>query len=232
MKLTRRHLIVASLPLAGCTLRPLAPVRTQTKATTKELPLILTTSLGKSWTYQKFNGYNSQRLATERDEVVALTPHPVVRRRSDADPALQEEHHAAWGEVVADPCWGRVMHYEQPLPLWLAANTLGQRHLIRTHYRFAESDFRYWIDVQTVATGWETVHLTHGSYRTLRMEKYIRLQHEDPWRLATQRKDVLWLAPDIGRWVVREISGEFIIPGDLGSDGREDHFRWELTAWS
>ena len=58
-------------------------------------------------------------------------------------------------------------------------------------------------------------------------------EREHITRLDTLRRETLWLAPEVGRWVARETNGEFRIAGRRGSwTGREDHFRWQLESWT
>ena len=67
----------------------------------------------------------------------------------------------------------------------------------------------------------------------MRIERYIRQQHHDFSRLETIRHETLWMAPEIGRWVARELWGEYLVPDDNGSyRGLEAHHRWELVSWS
>ena len=93
---------------------------------------------------------------------------------------------------------------------------------------------RYWIQVHCAVRGWERVTVSAGAFDTLRIERLIRLDHQDHTRAETLRKDTMWLALEVGRWVARETSGEYRLQGSTGMWAnylREDHFRWELTAW-
>jgi hypothetical protein len=88
--------------------------------------------------------------------------------------------------------------------------------------------------VQARLLAWEEVEVTAGRFEVARVERMLELAHPDATRTHTRRKDVLWLAPQVGRWVARETSGHYVVPsGDnRGADVYlEDHFRWELTDW-
>ena len=45
------------------------------------------------------------------------------------------------------------------------------------------------------------------------------------------RKETIWFAPGIGRWVARESSGSYMIQGQLGTPNLEDSYQWQLTAY-
>jgi hypothetical protein len=147
---------------------------------------------------------------------------------------LAEERHAAWGQLLRDPAWDYPMSFETPVPLWPASLTVGAKASANTHYRMDGGSFRYWIQVSCVVRGWERVTVSAGTFDTLRIERLIRLNHEDFARLYALRRDTMWLSLEVGRWVARETSGEYLQVSNAGRGGaysREDHFRWELTAW-
>lgn len=80
--------------------------------------------------------------------------------------------------------------------------------------------------------GWEKVNLPVGTFETMHFEKLIRLFQYDSFRMDTVRRDSIWIAPEIGRWIVREMNGEYRVSGGKGvSIRREDNFRWQLESW-
>lgn len=229
----RRHTLLALLALpAGCAFRPLPPLRTEPAPTPDPVPTVRAPVVGQRWVYQRYNGFNSALLATETDEVVALTPQVTVQLRSDASAVVREEQQAPWGQVLRDLSWDHVQTYEQALPLWPADLRVGARSALDTHYRIDGFSYRYWISTRTTVRGWEEVTVPAGRLRALRIDTYIRLQHHDMSRFETTRRDTLWLAPEIGRWAAREVSGEYVVPDDRGSyRGLEENHRWELVSW-
>jgi hypothetical protein len=229
----KRKTLLSLLALpAGCTIQPLGPVRTEPLAVPAAAPEIRPAALGQSWTYQKLNGYNSALVATEQEEVVAVDPRIIIRRKTPAGLVLPEEQHKQWGQVLRDPTWDFVQNYEEPVPVWPQSLALGSASQLNTHYQLDNFSYRYWISVHTVVKAWERIHLPHGEFNALRIEKIIRLQHFDVARIETVRMDTIWLVPEIGRWAVREISGQYRGSGKRGSVGYENNFRWELTAWT
>ena len=112
----------------------------------------------------------------------------------------------------------------------------GAAVTVNTHYRLEGGSFRYWIQVHARARAWERVTLAAGAFDALRVERLIRLNHPDPTRIETVRRDTLWLAPEVGRWVARETSGRYrVADGDDDwpwfNELLEDRVRWELTDW-
>lgn len=233
MNLTRRKLSLALLSLpAGCAYQPLAGLRTEAAAAPAQPVGVRAPAPGQRWIYRKYNGYNSTLLATETHEVTALEPRVRIRIRSDADATEQEEVQQPWGQVQREYGWDTVLNYEQAMPLWPAELSPGSRSVYSTHYRIDNDSFRYWITQHTTVPGWENVMLVSGPMLALRVEKLTRLQHRDVSRTETIRRDTVWLAPGIGRWVAREVTGEYRIANSRGfSWQREDWHRWELVSW-
>ncbi len=228
--LSRRSLLgLLALP-AACTIEPLAPLRRQVLAAPAGIPVVRPAALGQRWTYQKRNPYNSNLLATEEEEVVSVSPRIVLRRRN-GEQTLPDEVHSLWGQQLRDTAWDMVQNYETALPLWPADLRVGAAQNWDAHYTLDNNSFRFAISAQSRVMAWEKLVLPAGEFNTLRIEKFIRIQHADFSRLETIRRDTIWLAPEIGRWVARETSGEYRGSGRRGSMMREDSFRWELTAW-
>lgn len=234
----RRKLMLSLLALptlqTACAFRPLPPLRSQATPAPAGPVAIRPPAVGQRWTYRKYNGYNSALLATETDEVTAVQPRVVIRRRSDAaGSATLEEHQQPWGGVLRDPGWDHVQNYETPLPMWPTDLSPGARSVYRGHYRIDGFSSRYWLSAHTRVHGWEQMELARGPQRALRIEHFIRLQHHDFSRIETTRRDNLWLVPEIGRWAARETTGEYLVPSDPGTfRGLEAHHRWELADWT
>lgn len=233
MEPLRRTLVLALTTLpAACAYRPLPALRTTPAPAPDATPGLRPAALGQRWTYRRYNGFNSALLATEEEDVAAVGPQVRIRRRSDGAPA-PEELQQPWGQVLREHAWDLAQHYEPALPLWPADPRAGARSVHTGHYRVDGHSYRYWLNVHTTVAGWEEVALPGTTWHALRVERYIRLQHHDFSRLETTRRDTLWLVPGIGRWVAREVSGNYLVPDDRGTyRGLEAHHRWELVAWS
>jgi hypothetical protein len=234
MTLNRRSALLAALALpAGCAFQPLAPFpRTAIPAPSQ--PGSLRAPLpGQTWTYRKLNFFNSSLLDVVQETVASVASAIDITRRSESGAALADEKQAAWGQLLLDPAWDYPMTFETPVPLWPASLTAGATATASTHYRIDGGSYRYWIEVNCVALGWERVTISAGTFDTLRIGRLIRLEHHDITRTSTLRRDTMWLSPEVGRWVARETSGEYRQVGSWGLHGysQEDHFQWELAAW-
>ena len=235
MTLNRRSALLAALALpAGCAIRPVPSL----SGTTRPAPIgpgsTRAPLVGQRWTYRKLNFFNSSVLDVVHEAVASVAPSIDVERQAQSGAALADERHAAWGQLLRDPAWDYPMNFEAPVPLWPASLTVGARASSQTRYRMDGGSIRYWIQVSAVAREWERITVSAGTFDTLRIERLIRLEHHDPGRSETLRRDTMWLQPEVGRWVARETSGRYFQSGDnrfSAMPSLEDHFRWELTTW-
>jgi hypothetical protein len=230
----RRKTLLALLTLpAGCAVQPLSAIRTQPLVGPDSGIQIRPPAIGQSWTYQKFNSYNSQLLATETEAVTALAPRIVLRRKNEAGLPLPEEHQLVWGQLLREPSWDYVQNYVEAVSLWPQPLAIGAYLSLHTRYLLDNNSFRFWVNDTVSVKSWETIFLPLGHFKAVRIERFIQLQHLDISRQKTIRRDTFWLVPEIGRWVAREITGEYLMPSDHGGYyGHEDNFRWELISWS
>lgn len=231
-RMQRRTLLgLAALPLAACSIQPLKPLPRQALGTQAQLPAWREPIAGQSWTYRVLNMYNGEWVDTVQETVAALSPTTVVRRHSARHGALQDEVQSRWGQILQDPAWDRPVVYQQPLPLWPESLSPGNRVTASTRYRPLGASYSMWISVQTRVVALERLEMAGKVHDTARIQRFIRLEHEDSSRLNYTRSDTLWLSPEIGRWVARETNGEYWRAGPRAVQFREDHFRWQLESW-
>lgn len=233
--LRRRHLLIASLALpAGCSLQRLPEMTGEAVGTPSPLPVMRAPQVGQQWTYQQLNVFNAARVGSLTERLSSSDDGWTLVRHNEHGQPLSPERHVRWGEVLTDPGWDVPLLLEQALPLWPQTLT-PQPWSVHTHYREPGGSYRYWLHMDARLMGWERIQVPAGRFLTARVERRLRLEHPDPTRVDTLRRETLWLAPEVGRWVARENQGQYTIPsGDslLGDVQLEDHFRWELTAWS
>jgi hypothetical protein len=129
---------------------------------------------------------------------------------------LGDERHAAWGQLWRESAWDYPMNFDALVPLWPTELQPGKASMVYTHYRMDGGSFRYGIEVRSLVHGWERVTVSAGTFDALRVKRFIRLDHADPSRLGTWRRDTMWLSPQVGRWVARETSGRFRLPDGDG----------------
>ncbi|MGD9946071.1 MAG: hypothetical protein AB7S98_22825, partial [Burkholderiaceae bacterium] len=149
--------------------------------------------------------------------------------RSDGRPLDDELYTAPWN-VVQEPFYDLTQTFAQPLPLLPPQLSVGAQLRRSVHYRGAGgSRVLYWGDWLT-ARGWEQLRLPAGDFLALRIERMINFEHLDIFRQEPRRFDTLWYAPSVGRWVQREWTGEYLMPGGRRrAVMREDWIRWELV---
>lgn len=226
----RTLLSLATLPLAACSIQRLTPLPHQPMAPQSRLPVWQEPVLGQRWTYRVLNMYNSEEVDRIEETVTSLSSQIVLRRRSDRHGDLPDEIQSRWGQILQDPAWDRTQVYRQALPLWpepLQPDSHAARH---TRYRPLGASYSQWIAVQARVTGFECIEVSGKIWETARVERLIRMDHEDSTRLNYIRRDTLWISPQIGRWVVRETNGEYWRAGPRAVQFREDHFRWVLQG--
>ena len=232
----RRRVLLAALALpAGCTITPLPPLPTAALPAGGDTPVVLRSpAVGQRWTYRQLDFFNSRLVDVVEETVVAVTPTVRIRREARSGAGLADEEHAPWGQVLREAVWDYPMTFESPLPLWPATLAPGVIASARSRYRVDDGSIRFWIEVSSAVHGWERVGVEAGTFDTLRVERQLRLEHQDVLRTSTLRRDTLWLSAEVGRAVARETSGRYFVRGEsrfLPSASREDHFRWQLTAW-
>jgi hypothetical protein len=234
MTLNRRKALLAVLALpAGCAIQPLTPFATTAIPAPGEPRELRVPLAGQSWTYRKLNFFNSSVLDVIQETVASVAPTIVIGRQAASGTSLPDERHAVWGQLLRDAVWDYPMNFEAPVPLWPAPLAVGAGATADTRYRMDGGSIRFWIQVYCAVKGWERVTVSAGTFDTMRVERLIRLDHQDHNRAETTRRDTMWLSPEVGRWVARETSGEYVLQGSskMWSTSAEDHSRWELTAW-
>ncbi len=233
IKLNRRSFISFATLSAGCSIQFIAPIDTAEIVSANQSSVVRLPSVGQSWTYHKFNCYNSQLLDVVRDEVVEVKEIIRIVRKSKNSLPLADEIQSKWGSFKQDSYWDPSQNYENSVPIWLNELHVGDRRGFDTYYFSDTSSFKYWLSGRISFVGWEKVKLSAGTFETMHFEKLIRLSQYDSFRMDTVRRDSIWIAPEVGRWVVRETNGEFRVPSGKGSSiRREDNFRWQLESWN
>lgn len=233
MPLQRRHftLALATLPL-GCAIPALPPLPAEPSPAPAQPPARRAAAVGQQWTYRRYNGFNSELLATEEHEVIRADDTIRIRLRRIDGPVLGDEVQTPDGRLLVDRAWDLPQAYDPGLPFWPEPATPGAQLNTDGYYRVEGESVRYWYVQRRRVVGWETITVPAGRMTALRVEQYMKLQHRDFSRFETTRHDTVWWVPETGRWAAREVRGEYLIPDDRGSyRGLEAHHRWELTTW-
>jgi len=232
MNLSRRTFIAsAALAPVACGV-PLSYERGTPVAQPNPLPAVRTPQVGQEWSYIKRNVYDGKirELITER---VASVGSTIVIERSDENGAqLASEIQSPWGMVQLDTSWPRLLSFKPPIPLWPQELSSSWSKQFSTKYSlggYSENSYNW--QQNMTAHGWQQITVPAGTFLTLRYQNLINYESEDDNKVNCIRKETLWFAPSIGRWVARESSGSYMIQGQLGMPNLEDSFQWQLTSY-
>jgi hypothetical protein len=244
-RMTRRAFLLSSaaLPL-GCALRSGGAAATKP---------VRAPAVGQSWRYAKLSGYSGKLIEHQIDEVASIGATVEIKSRSEqpenskkrswlaqelgagqAKPAaLPGEVQQPWGEVLVDPHWEQVQAYESPIPLWPRELRPGWSSIFTTNYRTQPNDEGRWWQQDMKAHAWESVSVPAGRFTALRFTNLINFRDADPGRRDCVRKETVWFAPEIGRWVIRDSSGTYYYTNSYDdTQAAESAFRWELASFT
>ena len=249
--MNRRYLLIAAAAFAAS-----CAGRGATGPAAATSPLVRAPQVGQRWRYAKRDLITGAPLDAESFQVAHIGDRIELTSQSDPqrtaanthwDPLsfakrsnknatprpLPSEVQQPWGLVIIDPHWKDVQMFKDPVPLWPSELRPGWSGRFHTEYRTAESeDFKSW-QLSMEAHRWEQVTVPAGRFRALRFTNLIDFASQDFSRRTSQRRETLWLAPEIGRWVARESEGTYYRDESV-DDQRllENAFRWELLEWS
>ncbi len=184
---------------------------------------------GDRWRYEIIDNYRREKQRELTARVVSTQPQCRVELLDAQGRRVGDELYTSPWQVLQEPFYDQVQIFEGPVPLLPNLGTPGSRQGFRTHYRVAGSDDRLYWDVTVEARFWERLRVPAGEFDTLRVQRNIRFQHSDRFRLGPPwRFETLWYAPQVNRWVQREWTGGYRWAGMRGSHLNEDWLTWRL----
>jgi len=188
-------------------------------------------AIGQQWTYRVRNVYNNQIVDEVTERVVQTQPLIRLQRVSRASGALADEVQAPWGMLVQDPHWRYPVTFDKPLPAWPAGLDLTRWTSDSTRYRMlAAPDYSAHWGLTMMPRDWVKVSVPAGTFDALHYDEVINYQNEDLNVVFSERMEADWVAPEVGRWVLRRSHGTYYLPG-RGSEMLEDYLQWELESW-
>ena len=251
---TRRFFLLSSAALSvGCAIRRPGADATQPTQNVRQ-PVV-----GQSWHYAKHDIF-TRAVVDDQTDKVAMVDHTVeidssyqaaadsnaansrwgaallrkyMAHRDNPAGALPSEIQDPWGMVAVDPHWSQVQVYETPIPLWPTQLQPGWQTHISTKYKTpTDQDGLAWEQTMK-AHAWETIGVPAGQFTALRYTNLIQFRSGDSSRTDSVRRETLWFAPEVGRWVARESTGSYYLGDSLVDQPfNESGFRWELLEWS
>ena len=232
MNLSRRTFIAsAALAPVACGV-PLSYERGTPVAQPKPLPAVRAPQVGQEWSHIKRNVFDGKNLGIITERVASVGSAIVIERTDETGGKLPNEVQGPWGVVQTDPQWSRTISFNPAIPLWPTELTSSWNKQLNTKYKIVGySDTAYGWQEFMGAHGWEQITVPAGTFLTLRYQNLINYESNDDNKVNCIRKETIWFAPSIGRWVARESSGSYMIQGQLGMPNLEDSFQWQLTSY-
>jgi len=189
--------------------------------------------IGQQWRYAEIDLYRG----TTRAELTARCVESgaqgirIALAESNGKPR-DDEIWADASRIVQEPSYDITQHFETPVPVLPIPLAAGVSSRTFTNYRVAASpDFPLWWGDWLVAPGWQRVRVPAGEFLALRVDRTIRFRHADIWREDCRRWDTIWYVPGVRRWVMREWTGQWLMPdGPQRTVVYEDRVRWELVG--
>lgn len=232
MNVSRRTFIAATaLTPVACGV-PLGYERGTPVAQPQPTPTVRPPKVGQEWTYVQRNVFDGKTVGLITERVASVGSRIVIERTDENGGRFSNEVQGPWGMVVTDPHWDRTVTFNPPIPLWPQELLASWSKQSITKYSLAGyPDSSYQWQEYMGAHGWEQINVPAGLFLTLRYQNLINYESDDGNKVNCIRKETIWFAPSIGRWVARESSGSYMIQGVLGSPTLEDSYHWQLTSF-
>jgi hypothetical protein len=232
MNLSRRTFITAAaLTPVACGI-PLSYERGIPIAAPKPTPTVRPPQLGQEWSYIKKDFFSGKTLGLITERIAKIGSSIVIDRSTEDGGMLPSEVQTSWGMVATDTQWSRLLNFNPSLPLWPLDLSTSWSKQFNTQYSVAGySDTRLdWQEYMSV-NSWEKITVPAGEFVALRFQNLINFENPDPNIVYCIRKETVWFAPQIGRWVAREASGSYQIAGQVGVVIPEGSYQWLLTSY-
>ena len=197
-------------------------------------PKIRAPKVGQEWVYTVRNVFNQAVVDTVAERVVAVDKEVRIERTGVKAGRLPDEIQSPWGYILQDPHWSPPQLFQQALPVWPEQLTPKWTGFYRTRYQipgYPSSTYYWGLDITSVQ--WEQISVPAGQFLTLKYQNIAPyFESNDLFRVANYRQEDVWLAPDVGRWVIRRGYGRYITPGIFWGDAYwEDYLQWDLVSW-
>ena len=226
-------LVVFALTLIGCIASQPYPIGVVLPPP-EVAPKIRPPKVGQEWVYTVRNVFNQSVVDTVTERVVAVDKEIRIERTSAKTGRLPDEIQSPWGFILQDPHWGPPQLFQQALPLWPEQFIPKWSNFYRTRYQvpgYPNSTYYWGLDVTAVQ--WERMSVPAGQFLTLKYQNVAPyFESNDYFRVMNYRQEDAWLAPEVGRWVIRRGFGRYITPGVFWINAYwEDYLEWELISW-
>jgi hypothetical protein len=226
-------LLLSPLLLVACIATQPYPVSTPLPQPLNP-PKVRAPQVGQQWVYNIRNVFNQELVDIVTETVVSVGPQIRIQRSGLKAGPLPDEIQEPWGYILQDPHWNPPQRFLKPITLWPEQLVPGWSGFYRNRYQvlgYPDNDF-YW-GLSVTALQWESVNVPAGKFTVL---KY---QNEAPYftsndfsRVANMRNEDVWFSPEIGRWVIKRSSGQYLWAGMFWASALwEDYLEWDLVSW-
>ena len=231
---TRGLTVAGAIVLACAAVACASPVDPAARARTIDPPantVMRPPAIGQEWTYRVRNLYNNRIVDEVTERVVATDPLIRLHRVSRESGTLADEVQARWGMVLQDPHWRYPVTFDRPLPAWPPGLDPGTQTTVATRYRMlAAPDYSAHWGLTMMPRQWVSITVPAGTFDALHFDNVINYQNDDLSVIFSERMESVWVAPAVGRWVLRRSRGTYYLPG-RGGEMLEDDLQWELASW-
>jgi hypothetical protein len=224
---------IICLLLVGCISSQPYPI-TEPLATPLSAPVMRPPQVGQQWVYQIRNVFNQEVVDIITETVVTTTPQIRIERIGQKLGPLPDEIQDPWGYVLQDPQWNPPQRFQQALPLWPEKLIPDWSGFYRTRYLVPSyPNASYYWGLSSKALGWERISVPAGQFNVLKYHnENPYFESNDVFRVGNYREEDVWLAPEIGRWVVRRSLGRYITLGVSWSNAYwDDYLELQLLSW-
>ena len=197
-------------------------------------PVVRAPKVGQEWVYQVRNVFNQAIVDTVTERVVSVGNEVRIARSGMNAGQLPDEIQSPWGVILQDPHWSPPQIFQKGIPLWPEQLQVGWSRFYNTKYQVLNyPNANYYWGLSMMANAWEQIQVPAGKFLTLQYHNEIpSFESDDVFRMASYRQEDVWLAPEIGRWVIRRGYGRYLMSGDFWTTAYwEDYLQWELISW-
>jgi hypothetical protein len=180
------------------------------------------------------NVFNQELVDIVTEKVVSIGPQIRIERSGLKAGPLPDEIQEPWGYILQDPHWSPPQRFLKPIPMWPEQLVPGWSGFYRTRYQVVGYlDGSYYWGLNISALQWEGVSVPAGQFPVLKYQNEAPyFESNDVFRVANYRQEDAWLAPEVGRWVIRRGFGRYLLNGMAWNNAFwEDYLEWELVSW-
>jgi hypothetical protein len=188
-------------------------------------------AVGQQWVYDVRNLYNNDVIDRITETVVSITPVIEIKRESQKHGLLVSEIQSTKGLVLRDPYWDPAVNFISPMPMWPQSNQGTQT--FTTQYKVGEDNISTYSWSSTITPlGSELITVGGKQFNALKSSDSIFFISQDFSRHTSSRNSTIWLAPNVGRWVIRQTRGSYLdINTGIGNDRYESMLQYELVSF-